>query len=382
MSKEIKQKSLGATLGLIFGLYAFSLIVSIIYLFYRISCQKASCVIFILFVIYASLFAFLNIMTIFDLFFNSHEDWGKLFDFLKIFYYAWNKVDIALGFFLFNILIYYLESGYYSKMKKFVDGVIRYLYSIKKMSACEIIVAIAIGVPIIAALLVILIIYRNHFNLGKNPFDYTDILFNCYAIFNIYIDVGFFIYQLNKDCKKRNNEKLIKRYCNYSIKKIVSKTKKYLKSINKTYVDLSKFSHTFENNTSDPYHAYLQKQFNKIKQTKNLFEGINLDNDNLNTNDNNNNDTNANLDINQNKEGQNYIQNLNNLNGKEIQIKVDNKTDIKENQIKTLEENNEISTTIRKYKKAVRRIDKLKKLYKEIEKEKNAANINRNVLSA
>ena len=52
---------------------------------------------------------------------------------------------------------------------------------------------------------------------------------------------------------------------------------------------------------------------------------------------------------------------------------MNNKTDIKENQIKPLEENHKISTTIRKYKKAVRRIDKLKKLYKEIEKEKNSA---------
>ena len=81
------------------------------------------------------------------------------------------------------------------------------------------------------------------------------------------------------------------------------------------------------------------------------------------------------MDINQNKEGENIIQNLNNSNDKELSVKVNNKTDIKENQIKTLEENNEISTTIRKYKKAVRRIDKLKKLYKEIEKEKNAANV-------
>ena len=83
MSEEIKQKSVGATLGLIFGLYAFSLIVSLIYLFFHVSRQKASCVIFILSVLYASLFVFLNIMAIFDLFFNSHEDWGKLFDFLK-----------------------------------------------------------------------------------------------------------------------------------------------------------------------------------------------------------------------------------------------------------------------------------------------------------
>ena len=97
---------------------------------------------------------------------------------------------------------------------------------------------------------------------------------------------------------------------------------------------------------------------------------------NLDTNYNNisniNTDTDVNIYINQNKDEKNYTQKLNNSKGQEIQIKVNNKTDIKENQIKALEENHDISTTIRKFKKAVRRIDKLKKLYKEIENEKSA----------
>ena len=361
MVKILDRFSIGATIGLILGIYAFSLAVSIVYLCCHVSHQKASWIIFILSVAYSSLFVFLNIIAIFDLFFNNREEFDRIFNFLTKFYFGLNIVDIALGFFLFNILIYYLESGYYSKCKKLFDGIIRYFYSIMKMSACEKIIAISISIPLIAGLLTILIIYREHFNLGKNPLEYTDILFNCYAIFEIYTGVGFFIYQLVKDCKKRKSEKLTKRYCNYSIKKIISKTEKYLKSINKAYEDLLIHAPIFENNTPNPYHDYLKKQFNKIKETKNLFGLNNLDNNN--TNDNNNNDTNANI----------YINKLNNSNGQEVQIKVNNKTDIKENETKPLEENNEISTTIRKYKKAVRRIDKLKKIYKEIEKEKNSA---------
>ena len=371
MVKILDQFSIGATIGLILGLYAFSLIVSIFYLLYHVSRQKVSWIIFILSVAYASLFVFLNIIAIFDLFFNNREEFDRLFNFLTKFYFGLNIVDIALGFFLFNLLIYYLESGYYSKCKKLFDGIIRYFYSIKKMSACEKIITIAISVPLIAGLLTILIIYREHFNLGKNPLEYTDILFNCYAIFEIYTGVGFFIYQLVKDCKKRKDVKLINRYCNYSIKKIISKTEKYLRSINKAYEDLLVLSPVFENNSSNPYHIYLQKQFKKVKETKELYEGNNLDNNN--THDNNIVDTNINIYINQNKEEQNFAQKLNNSNGQDKQIKVNNKTDIKENQIKPLEENHKISTPIRKYKKAVRRIDKLKKLYKEIEKEKNSA---------
>ena len=52
---------------------------------------------------------------------------------------------------------------------------------------------------------------------------------------------------------------------------------------------------------------------------------------------------------------------------------MNNKPYMNENQIKFLEENFETSRNIRKYKKAVRRTDKLKKLYKEIEFEKNTA---------
>lgn len=371
MVQLIDRFSIGATIGLILGLYAFSLIVSIIFLFYHLNRQKASWIIFVLSVVYASLFVFLNIIAIFDLFFNNREEFDRLFKFLIKFYFGLNIVDIALGFFLFNILIYYLESGYYSKCKKLSDGIIRFFYSIKKMSKCEIIIVISISVPLIAGLLTILIIYRKHFNLGKNPLEYTDILFNCYAIFEIYTGVGFFIYQLVKDCKKRNNERLINRYYNYSIKKIISKTDKYLKSIDKAYKDLLILAPIFQNNSSNPYHIYLQKQFNKIKEAKNLFELNNLDT-NYNNISNINTDTDVNIYINQNKDEKNYIQKLNNSNGQDIQIKANNKTDIKENQIKLLEENHDISTTIRKFKKAVRRIDKLKKLYKEIENEKSA----------
>ena len=372
MPKILDRFSIGSTIALILGLYAFSLVVSIIFIFYHVSRQKASWIIFVLSAAYASFFVFLNIIAIFDLFFNNREEFDRIFNFLTKFYFGLNIVDIALGFFLFNILIYYLESGYYSKCKKLFDGIIRFFYSIKKMKVCEKIIAIAISVPLIAGLLTILIVYRKHFNLGINPLEYTDILFNCYAIFEIYTGVGFFIYQLVKDCKKRGNEKLIIRYCNYSIKKIISKTEKYLNVINKAYEYMSNLSPNFENNTSYPYHIYLQNQFNKIKETKKLFGEYNFNNNN-NTNDNNNNDTNTNININQNKEEKNYAQNLNNSNGKEIQMKVNNKTDIKENQIKPLEENHKISTTIRKYKKAVRRIDKLQKLYKEIENEQKSA---------
>ena len=167
-------------------------------------------------------------MAIFDLFFNNREDFDDLFNFLRKFYLGFTIADKAFGFFLFNILINYLESGYYSKLNKFIDGIRRFIYSFLNLKTREKILIFAIGVPIFGALLVILIVFRKHFELGKNPLDYTDILFDCYAVFEIYVAVGFFMYQLIKDCKRKRDENLIKRYHRYSKQKIILKAKKIL----------------------------------------------------------------------------------------------------------------------------------------------------------
>ena len=95
-----------------------------------------------------------------------------------------------MGFILFNIMIYYLESGYFSKKKRFLDGVIRFLRTIKKLTGCQIAIILAIVIPIAGTLLTLL---------GVNPINYSGILLDCYAVFEIYTGVGFFIYQLIKD---------------------------------------------------------------------------------------------------------------------------------------------------------------------------------------
>ena len=168
-------------------------------------------------------FVYLNIMAIFDLFFNNRHGFKKLFKFLKKFYVGFTWVDKALGFVLLSILIYYLESGYYSKYKKLTDGIIRFCYKIKKLTAKQIIIIILIAVPIIVVLLVLLIKYRKHFNLGNDPTKYCSILFDCYTVFEIYTGVGFFIYQLIKDYKRRRKVYLEERYYRYQLVKLLIK---------------------------------------------------------------------------------------------------------------------------------------------------------------
>ena len=371
MSEEVKQYSIGVTLGLIFGLYIFSLVVTIVYLCYRISRQRTSWVIFILSIIYTSLFVFLNIMAIFDLFFNNREDFDKLFKFLKKFYLGFTIVDKALGFVLFNILIYYLESGYYSKWNKLIDGIRRYIYSLIKMETYKKILLLAIALPIVVALLVLLIVYRKHFDLGYYPWEYTDILLDCYAIFEIYTGVGFFMYQLIKDCKRTRNQTLNKRYYNYSKEKIIEKTEHYLNKINTSHNYLNKRTSYFENNNSSPYFVYLHNQFNEIKETKNKFE--NLKGSSLNNiNETNYNSTCTNVEINQNNNDGNAIQNLEKPKEQETPIEENNKPN--NDEIKPLspeKEDHGTNEEIRRYKKAVRRIDKLKLLYDDMETESN-----------
>jgi len=381
--EKIDNYSLGLQLGLIIGIYVVSLVLSIIFI-YKVSRRRISKSIFVLSSIYASLFVYLNLMAIFDLFFNNHEGFHKLFKFLKKFYFGFTIVDKALGFFLFNILIYYLESGFFSNWKKFTDGIRRFLRSIRKLTCCDIAIILAIVIPIAGTLLALLIIYRKHYNLGVNPIDYSDILLDCYAVFEIYTGVGFFIYQLIKDCKRRKNQKLIYRYYRYSTKKIIEKVNKYIRLINEAYEHLNKLAPVFENDNSNPYHQYLQKYYNKVKQTKLELEGNNLGNNvviynNTNNNNesnfNNNTITTGNIINNINIEGQNYVQNLNEPNIPKPQTELNLKQ--KENEIQINSnipgEKFETSEKIRKYKKAVRRIEKLKMLYIEIEKESKTA---------
>ena len=389
--EDEEEYSTGTQVGLIIGLYILSLAISIGYNIRHVSFTRTSKIIFILSALYASFFVYLNIMAIFDLFFNNRTGFKKLFKFLKRFYFGFGIVDIALGFFLFNVLIYYLESGFYSKWKKFTDGVRRFIYSILKLTKKEIIIIIAIAVPLITVILALLIKYRKHFDLGNNPIEYTNILFDCYAVFEIYTGVGFFIYQLIKDYKIRGNDKLGKRYYRYSTCKIIDKTKKYLGKIDNAYNHLNALSPVFENDKSNPYYEYLHKEFEKIKQTNNDLGNISVNEGNSvtvhnninesNNNNNNNNTTTSQTNINNNNNGQNIVENLNKPKAQDAITITNLETNNPDNnnQEKPIEEDTDTCTKIRKYKKAVRRIEKLKRLYAALHKEyqenqKNAQN--------
>lgn len=358
-------------------IYGCSLIIALLYLCCSVDLKRTSCILFILALIYASLFIFLNIIATFDLIYNNQEGFEKLFKFIKKFYWIFNKVDLFLGFIIFTELIFYLESGQYS-WKKLLDYIFRNYNKIKKMTTCQKILIPSIAIPLLAVILTFSFIHRNDFGLGYNPLNYISVISNCYGIFEIYTCVGFFIIQYFMDCRRRNNYKLQLRYYRYSMSQIIIKTNKYMNKIKNSYGVLNNEVAKFDNNDSTPYHTHLQKELEKMREKINELEGnnthtnITVENAALNYNV----TTNNNIKI----DNINQLNNNPKPNDNNNHVETINIPGNKEEQKQKIEINEEketdLPTCIRKYKKAVRRIDTLTKLYKYFsDKEKNI-NIN------
>jgi len=106
-----------------------------------------------------------------------------------------NEVGMEIFFeMVFNLLIAIMESGYSIFCYKFFDYWIKICKIIPK-KLCEIIFRLIFAVGI----LVILIIFKEGFNLGKNPFDYFSIILEVFGMLEIYTNVGFFMLQLILD---------------------------------------------------------------------------------------------------------------------------------------------------------------------------------------
>ena len=80
---------------------------------------------------------------------------------------------------------------------------------------CEIISRLIIA----DGILTILIMFRERFNLGNNPFDYFSIILDVFGMLEIYRNVGFFMFQIILDYRRKKDQIKIYRYDRYSKKK-------------------------------------------------------------------------------------------------------------------------------------------------------------------
>ena len=126
-----------------------------------------------------------------------------------------------MGYILFPIIIYYLESGHFTIFRRIVDGVIGIFKELVQA------LFYSFRILLFIALLIILIKYRKHYGID-NFWDYLFIMLDCYAIIDIYICVGFFLVQTIIDCNRSSKKELTRRYRNYSLIKIINKTDDYI----------------------------------------------------------------------------------------------------------------------------------------------------------
>ena len=234
-------------------IFIVSFIISLTYLFKRVDYKKTSLAIFFLCVIYSTFFVALNIIAAFDLESGNGDKYVKFSKFISDFYTAFNIVDKVLGNIISYILIYYFESGQFTPIKKSFDFLLIKYNQIKKMGKFKVILILSIGIPILGGILVASIIFRKRFGL-RSPLEYLCILLDCYAVFKIYVSVGFFVIQFFIDSKRQKSYQLIVRYYRYSVIKIIDNVEKYINNMKKSFEGLNK---AVQNYKEDKYNSLL-----------------------------------------------------------------------------------------------------------------------------
>ena len=375
-----------------------AIVLSLVYLFCRVNRKKISLFIFALCSLYFALFIFLNFISMFDLVFNNQKGFENFSKVISKFYEVFDYIDKALGFLIFPLIIYYLESGYYTIPRKILDGLWGIIYEFIQP------LVLSLRIILCIVLLVITIKYRKHFGLGKNPFDYIFVILDCYSIIDIYMCVGFFMVQIFVDCKTQKNKKLKDRYYRYSLIKIIRKTESYINKMNKLHETLDKNIQNYDKDKSSLDYKHMKDTYQKIdKKLKEYQEDSHENNPNSNNNENmidyskanvqqtNNYNENINQNNNDYMGAINYLHNYNQPNDKTGQQETDNQMEVGGEQAQNVEikKNNEENKPKKekklspvdcnkKYKKYIRRIDKLKLLYQVIERDYNPMTISNN----
>ena len=381
-----------------------SIVVSLTYLICRVDRRKVSWYIFIICLVHSSLFIFLNIISMFDLVFSNEKGFKNFSKFISIFYTIFDYIDKATGFLIYPWLISYLESGHQTTGRKIIAGLVGIVREFFEP------ILISSKIILFIIILVILIVYRKHFNLGNNPIDYLFVYLDCYSFLDIYRCVGFFMVQIFIDCRTQKNSRLSKNYYKYSVINIINKTESYLTKLKKLPDKLNVTIQNYDKDKSSPDFIYIKELFKNIEEKVKQYElesnsvtsnnniNYNIMNNNYNIMNNNNNNYNImnnnynNIQQPNNKNEYNY-NNLNDHNNltsehnlnKNIFQNDNNEETIRNGKLKVEQENvqnvdvkdgktdkEKELTPIEcneKYKKYVRKIEKLKMLYKEIDKE-------------
>ena len=275
-----------------------SIVVSLTYLICRVDRRKVSWYIFIICLVHSSLFIFLNIISMFDLVFSNEKGFKNFSKFISIFYTIFDYIDKATGFLIYPWLICYLESGHQTTGRKIIAGLVGIVLEFFEP------ILISSKIILFIIILVILIVYRKHFNLGNNPIDYLFVYLDCYSFLDIYRCVGFFMVQIFIDCRTQKNGRLSKNYYEYSVINIINKTESYLTKLKKLPDKLNGTIQNYDKDKSSPDFIYIKELFKNIEEKVKQYElesnsvtsnnniNYNIMNNNYNIMNNNNNNYN------------------------------------------------------------------------------------------
>ena len=243
-----------------------SIVVSLTYLICRVDRRKVSWYIFIICLVHSSLFIFLNIISMFDLVFSNEKGFTNFSKFISIFYTIFDYIDKATGFLIYPWLISYLESGHQTTGRKIIAGLVGIVREFFEP------ILISSKIILFIIILVILIVYRKHFDLGKNPIDYLFVYLDCYSFLDIYRCVGFFMVQIFIDCRTQKNSRLSKNYYKYSVINIINKTESYLTKLKKLPDKLNGTIQNYNKDKSSPDFIYIKELFKNIEEKVKQYE--------------------------------------------------------------------------------------------------------------
>ena len=362
-------------LALIIIFLVSSLLISIIFISYFVDFKKVSAAPLIICFIFLVLFIMLNVLVNADIIITFDEslvdEYDKFEAIFANFYFWYDKFAKVVRFVFLPFWINYYETGYYSFIKKICGYYQRKIKDIlNKLKTKLFSSLLIIGIIVAIAVVILYFLIRDKYGLD-NPLSYANYIFialNIKSLIEIYVNVGFFMVQSCKDYKRQRNRNLVLEYYNYSNSMILDKKKEYFKEIIDVHKELQDTIQIFKGAKLSGYCNFIIKLFNLSTEKVQKYQL----NDNRITIYNDYNTNYINL----------IMRDINSNDVPSLEKKEDEKEEEKEKekQYKNIKEflkenenksENLLAEPIRKFKNAVRKLDKMNNLTNDIEEEKN-----------
>lgn len=261
-------------LGISIFFLFFALVITFIFICYFVECSQVTFLPLIISYLFLFLFFFLNFIVNLDLLLAVEEEDDEfgdlrgenknLLDILSYFYSYFNFMTKVVRYGIFPFLINYYETGYYSFRKKVCEYYLRLVKRALEIfkNKCYSVLGI-IGVILAISGVILYFMVRDKYGLDSpfSYFNYVIILLNIISFLEIYVNVGFFMSHVCKDCKRQRRPELVKLYFNYSNDIIYEKLKESILEFCESRNELEKEVDKFKGKDLPGYCNFLEKLY-------------------------------------------------------------------------------------------------------------------------